>query len=181
MKLTASKQGIQPRYGPVVLTPNPDSLPVEENTPRSTATTRPAVGTQDDDRNGQEEYQPPTVESCLYEAYNFEKEFRERTVPPFPDDEYKKANQNRKRTIQKTHAYRVKRATQPVQVQRQLKWDALMKRARKAATNGRVKICVSFLHFLLLMTWVTRVTQWVAGRIDYQNLTIKNYYIIKKE
>ena len=89
MKLTAPKPVTQPRYGPVVLTPNPDSIPVEENTPRSTATTRPAVGTKDEDRNGQEEYHPPTVESCLYEAYNFEKDFRERTAPPFPEDEYK--------------------------------------------------------------------------------------------
>ena len=73
MKLTAPKQGIQPRYGPVVLTPNPDSLPLDENTPRSTATTRPAVGAQDEDRNAKEEYQPPTVESCLLEAYNLKK------------------------------------------------------------------------------------------------------------
>ena len=60
--------------------------------------------------------------------------------------------------IQKTHQYRAKRATQHKETHRQLKWGALVKRARKAATAGRVNIFV-FSFF----PWVSELTQWVVG------------------
>ena len=60
-----------------------------------------------------------------------------------------------------------KRASQPAHVQRQVKRDALIKRARKAAMNGRVRTFVFFLYFLRIFTWVTLVAQWVVGKMDY--------------
>ena len=49
------------RYGPPFLTPNDSG----NTTPRSTATTKPLGGAQDEDVHSQDDYQPPTVESCL--------------------------------------------------------------------------------------------------------------------
>ena len=66
----------------------------------------------------------------------------------------------------------MKRASQTAGAQRQAKWDALIKRARKAARDGRVQFVFLFL-FLTFITWATLATQWVVGRNNYlENLKI---------
>ena len=150
LKLSSTSVPTHSRYGPPVLTPNNSGS--GELTPRSTATTRINTTPRGEMQESDEEYHPPTVESCLYEAFHFNRDFRMRTAPPFPDEDYRKGGANKKRALQKTHSYRAKRASQSKEIQRQAKWDALIKRARKAATAGRVKVLL--INFLSLFTWV---------------------------
>ena len=173
-KLIPATQTKVSRYGPPALTQNAETLAAGEHTPRSTATTKPAGATQEDDVNTPDnDYQLPTVESCLFEAYHFNRDFRERTVPPFPEEDYRKADTNRKRTLQKTHSYRVKRASQPAAVQRQAKWDALIKRARKAARDGRVQNFSFFCFSLFSPGYHLLPSGWWGETTILKNLMVK--------
>ena len=151
----------QVRYGPPVLTPN-DSC---GNTPRSSATTRQPQNTQDDEAPADDEYKPPTVEDCIYLAYNFERDYRVRAIPPLPEEDHRKADVRKKRTITKTQAYRAKRAKQSPAVQRKLTWYGIIRLDRKAAAAGRVQFWahLCFLLFMLIILFFNRV----VGTSDY--------------
>ena len=86
------------RYGPPVLTQNDSG----NTTPRSTATKKPLGGTQDEDAHSQDDYQPPTVEACLYQAYRINRDFRVWGIPPFPEDDFKKDDNRKEDDIKDT-------------------------------------------------------------------------------
>ena len=125
----------------------------------------PCGGTQDEDVHSQDDYRPPTVESRLYQAYRFNRDFRVRGIPPFPEEEYRKADARKKRMLSKTHAYRAKRSQQSEDTQRQLKLDAIVRRSRKAAAAGRVHFVIRFLSFLF--AGINAVLQRVVRTNEY--------------
>ena len=98
--------------------------------------------------------------------YNFERDFRVMSIPPFPKADYRIDAAQKKRPIATTHAYRVKRAKQPPPAQRTLKRHALVRRARKAAAAGRVQFCDVSSFCLLFMPQIPFFNR-VVGTGDY--------------
>ena len=84
-------------------------------------------------------YKPATVNDCLFQAYNFERDFHMRKEPPFPHAAVRAAGDvNQRRQITKRYNSRVKRANTTEAQQRTVKWQGLVRRANRAATQGRV-------------------------------------------
>ena len=101
--------------------------------------------------------------------FRFNEDFRVRTIPVFPPDAYARADAFHQRKLTKTHAYRSKRAKQTPDVQRQQKWDAPVRRARKAAAAGRVQIWSWFtlvMRFFFFF-WFSTILTWVVGISNY--------------
>ena len=91
-------------------------------------------------------YNPATVTDCLFQAFNFNRDFRTRTVPEFPHEAIRRAaDVDDRRRITKRHNSRVKRAQSSEESQSATKWQGLVRRANKAAAQGRVQHLVSCL------------------------------------
>ena len=85
-------------------------------------------------------YKPATVNDCLFHAYNFDRDFHLRSEPPFPREAVAKSpDVQARRMIAKRYNSRVKRERASETDQRAAKWKSIVKRANKAATEGRVR------------------------------------------
>ena len=92
-------------------------------------------------------YKPDTVTDCLFQAFNFNRDFRTRTVPEFPHEATRRAEDaDARRRITKRHNSRVKRAQSSEASHRATKWQGLVRRSNTAATQGRVRNLVSRLE-----------------------------------
>ena len=113
------------RIAPAGLTPRDPSIP--HLTPRVHEVTHYDEG---------ENYMPRNLEECMMDAYNFNLNFRKRGMPPFPQEAWDQAAPARKAILTKRHQSHVKRAQQPVQVQREVQWQSLLRRDQRAAERG---------------------------------------------
>ena len=108
------------------------------------------VGGSEDDENengGKKPYQHATAHDCLIQAYRIGRDFHLRTQPPFPNADIAKATDaNERRRITKRHNSRLKRSRAIEEARRTAKWQAIHRRAHKAAVEGRVR----FLGILVL-------------------------------
>ena len=46
-------------------------------------------------------YRGPTVEDCIMRDYTFARDFRVSSIPPFPQEDYRNADAQKKRSIAK--------------------------------------------------------------------------------
>ena len=115
----------------------------------------PERNEEDDDEDDEEEahdFAPATINECLQQAYDFERDFHMRGEPPFP---HKRLNRTTdpaaRRRITKRYNARLKRARASEEEQRHIKWRALQRRAAKAAHSGRVRLVLLVNVFLNLV------------------------------
>ena len=87
------------------------------------------------------DYLPKSLEECMLGAYSFDLTFRPIAIPPYPTRKWVAADPAGRIIIDKRHKARVKRAQQqPLSIQKTIQWDALMRRAQRAAATGNVKL-----------------------------------------
>ena len=84
------------------------------------------------------EYVPKSLEECMLDAFSFEATFHPRAIPPYPTGRWVAATPAQRVVIDKRHKARVKRAQQPISVQKNVQWNALLRRAQRAAETGNV-------------------------------------------
>ena len=132
------------------------SKPRNPSTPHLTPRVPEVAQQEDDDEGGN--YAPRKLEECMMDAYNFNLNFHKRGIPLLLQEDWERATPARKAILTKRHQPRVRWAQQQVQVQRDVQWESLNRRAQRAAERGDVS---NFLH--------TRPTRRavVVGRKDY--------------
>ena len=96
-----------------------------------------AIEHQDDD---DPDYMPKSLEECMLDAYSFALTFHPRAIPPYPTGKWVASTPTQRVIIDKRHKARVKRAQQPLSVQKTIQWNALMRRAQRAASTGNVSL-----------------------------------------
>ena len=84
------------------------------------------------------EYIPKSLEECMLDAFSFEATFHPRAIPPYPTGKWVAATPAQRVVIDKRHKARVKRAQQPISAQKNVQWNALLRRAQRAAETGNV-------------------------------------------
>ena len=88
----------------------------------------------------EQEFAPRSLEECVEDAYNFDKNFHKRGGPPFPQEQWAKATPARQAVLTKRRKSRVKRAQQPVHAQRDIQRKSLLRRARRDSARGYVSV-----------------------------------------
>ena len=118
---------------------NPDIRPNSRNDAmhRDSTQARGSQPTTQDDHHD-EFYQPKTLEQCLGDAFHFNENFHPRATPKYPMEKWNEADAAGKAIVEKRYKLRAKRSQQPVGEQKRIQWAALLRRAQRAADEGRV-------------------------------------------
>ena len=113
-------------------------------------------------------FPPGTLEECKVDAYNFDKTFRGRSITRFPQEQWGDAHPSRHAILTIRHHSRVKSAQEPADIQREIQWRSLTRRAQRASE----RCDVSLLYNL-------RTTLRAVGKKDYYNGWSKGVWVIR--